>query len=303
LTAQENISFFSRRRAYLALLLCLLALACSTGNHTADPFIPDNDSGTGTDTGDQVTPPVLDLGLRLTVGSVTGQKSPAMLAVARDDTVSDSTGLYLDVEITNLGPEVVYVASETKNLILRTQLSFVDVPWLKQFNRGKLEIVVGQTETGYQATEKLDFSFLSDTTLSFDLPVTRVDTFRVADNVAVYGAVLSEDKYVVADSIKAFYGSTLPSGWGKPALAGYVRSTDVQALRLYVSTATVAIDQNKTRVYDAEGNRTGIEMLADGSNRLTITALAWGYNISGGMIANGWEYRHYDLYVARPFSL
>lgn len=226
-----------------------------------------------------------------------------MLAVARDDTVSDSTGLYLDVEITNLGPEVVYVASGTKNLILRTRLNFVDVPWLKQFNRGKLEIVVGQTETGYQAAEKLDFLFLSDTTLSFDLPVTRVDTFRVADNVAVYGTVLSKDRYVLADSVKAFRGSTLPSGWGKPDLAGYVRSTNLSALRLYVSAATVVLDQNKTRVYDAEGNQTGIEMLSDGGNRLTITALAWGYNLSGGMIANGWEYRHYDLYVARPLSL
>jgi len=287
----------------LALLLCLLALACSTGNHTADPFIPDNDSGAGTGGGYQSTLPVLDLGLRLTVRSGAGQESSTLLAVARDDTVADSTGLYLDVEITNLGPDVVYVASETKSLVLRTQLSFVDVPWLKQFDRGKLEIVVGQTETGYQATEKLDFSFLSDTTLSFDLPVTRVDTFRVADNVAVYGTVLSEDKYVVADSIKAFYGSTLPSGWGKPALAGYVRSVNVSALRLYVSAATVVLDQNKTRVYDAEGNQTGIEMLADGGNRLTITALAWGYNLSGGMIANGWEFRHYDLYVARPLFL
>ncbi|MCE5271764.1 hypothetical protein LLH00_10835 [bacterium] len=291
------------RAALLALAAAvLLGLACNSGDRTASPLAP-TDGGDVTDGGgsESTAPAEVELDLRLTV-SDSARSGGTALAVANDGTFSDSTHLYIDVQITNLGPEVVYVSTDFRHINLHTRLSFVDVPWLHFFDRGRLEIVIGQTETGYQASEKLDFKFLADTTLSFEMPVTRVDTFKVADNVAVWGTVLAKDRFVRADSVKAFTGSTLPAGFVKPDLVGYVRSADLAASRLYVSAATVVIDPLRTKVYDTDGRQTGIEMLNDGRNRLTVTALAWGYDLGGGMIANGWEFRNYEMYVARPLN-
>jgi len=299
---KKHSAIHGRAALFTLALLLLLGLSCSSGNHESTPLSP-LDGGDVTDGGGGsavITPAEVELDLSLTVRD--SAQSGTLLAVARDGTVSDSTHLYIDVQINNLGPELVYVPAEARHITLNTRLSFVDVPWLHFFDRGRLEIVIGQTETGYQASEKVDFSFLSDTTLSFAMPVTRVDTFKVADNVAVWGTVLAKGRYVQADSVKAFTSATLPAGFVKPDLVGYVRSADLSASRLYVSAATVVIDPLRTKVYDTEGRQTGIEMLNDGRNRLTVTALAWGYNLSGGMIANGWEFRNYDLYVARPLN-
>lgn len=294
---RKKISSFVRAGVLFVLRVVLvLACACSPDR------LPDSLTGPdgGSSSGGNLRPSTVDLELRLSIrsGESTGG---TMLAVARDGTTTDSTNLYIDVEILNLGPEVVYLHPAAKNLPLRVQVSFVDMPYRKNFNHGRLDIVVGMTETGYQATEKIAFSFLADSTLTFEMPISRIDSFRVADNVAVYGSVLAKDRYIIARQVRVFETPSIPAGFAPPDFVGYVQSTDSRAGRLQVSGATVVLTDS-TSVLAPNGQFLGLEMLKTGRNRLTVTALAWGYDMFQNMIANGWEFRHYDLYVARPVT-
>ncbi len=244
--------------------------------------------------------PSLGLKVELAVLPNAGETSTA-LATARDDSVSDSLHMYIDVAVINAGAQAVLLPEQAQALPLELELSFVDLPRRKQFDRGRLELVVGWSETGLQSTERLTLEFTTDSTLHLSLPLSRVDSFRVADNVAVYGESWSPDRFVVASRVRRFSGAAPTSP--APALVGYVSGTDPQAGRLYVSGATVVITDT-TRIEDSAGSPLALEDLRTGENRMTVTALAWAYSLRAAgrevfMVANGWEWREFTVMVAR----
>jgi hypothetical protein len=287
-------------RTALFSLACLLGLVCACGpGELKDPISVDP----GGENGYLYPPgsgPELNLGVKLKVESSPKGSSP-VLAVARDDTTSDSLNLYLDVTIENLGPDVVLLPAEANHLTFQVRVSFVDVPYKKSFDHGRLKLSVGQTDTGLEIAEEFTIGFLEDTTLTLSLPVSRIDSFRVADNVAVYGQVLSPNRFIIAREIRRFDTPGPPKPSPAPDLVGFVKSVDPKNSRLYVSNATVVLTDS-TRVLDSSGNYLPLESLETGNNGVTVTALAWGYTQRGAMIANGWEFKPFSVYVARAIT-
>jgi len=237
----------------------------------------------------------LELEIKLNVKPGKSSPLPA-LAVARDDTTSDSLHLYIDLEILNAGPEVVLLPEVADTLPLRVQVSFVDVPYKKHFDRGKLRLVAGWSESGLQASETHEVEFAADSTLVFSISLTRVDSFHIAENVAVYGEVLSPGRYVIARSVRRLQAGTAAPG--EPDLVGFVKDVDAENMRLYVSGAVVVITDS-TRVESSSGELITLQDLRSGRNDFTITAMAWAYRFGIGMIANGWEFKRFTVFVAR----
>ncbi|HUU27846.1 MAG TPA: hypothetical protein VM123_08540 [archaeon] len=285
---------------FFPLLALFFLIGCATPEAPRNILSPADEENQPIPSGDLETTTELALDLSLTVKP--GEASPLpVLASARDDTTSDSLNLYIDVAIGNISPEVVVLPSETKDLSLAAQVSFVDVPYKKNFLHGKIKLVVGWTETGLQASEVYEYEFATDSTLLVSIPLSRVDSFHIADNVAVYGNVLSAGRYMIAKTVRRLESPTLPETLPKPDLVGFVRSVDIQNNRLYVSNATVVITDS-TRIESPSGGLIHLGMLEPGCNELTITALAWAYSLDIGVIANGWEFRRFDVIVAQEIS-
>lgn len=237
-----------------------------------------------------------ELNLTLTLKEKNPQS--VMLSAANDDTTSDSLHLYIDVEIANAGENFIYLPSDVKSFSINAQVSFVDFPYNSQVSRGVMDIVIGKTNTGFEITERLETAFSSGNPLSYNLPITRVDSFRVADNVAVWGNVVSEGLFVEADSIVVLAPGADPSILHNPDLLGFVDTVFVKNNRLYLSKGIAAIDEY-TKIMDMNGNLRALGSLNDGRNAFTITALAWAYSYDLGLVANGWEFRDFPLKVAR----
>ena len=278
------------------LLLCLLLLSC-LGDKNIGPYTPVEQSNDPA-VFDQPTASELQMDINLTLRQAQEGNS-ALLAVANDDTTSDSLHLYVDVEVTNVRPEIFFLAAEVDTLTIIAHVSFVDYPHYRFFRQGRIRLVVGQTHTGLQATELFETDFGTDTTLVGKLPLSRIDSFRVADNVAVYGQVLKADRFFEAALVRRFDTPTPPSTQPSPDLVGFVRSKDIFRKRLYVSDATVVIGDT-TRFESSNGEPLTLNSLRTGTNELTITALAWALGPDRGIMANGWEFKHFNLIVVRP---
>ncbi|MBN2290494.1 MAG: hypothetical protein JXQ83_14265 [Candidatus Glassbacteria bacterium] len=285
-------------KIFPCLLLCLLFAACSS-DPGGSPFLPADESSDPFQPA-RTTASELSMDISLTLRQGRGGNS-ALLAVARDDTTSDSLNLYIDVEVTNVGPEIFFLPAQVDTLSLVIRVRFVDYPHYRDAIRGRLRLAVGQTYTGLEATDVLETEFGADTTLTGRLPLSRIDSFQVADNVAVYGQVLSPGRYLVATRVQRFEGTSPPSAKPAPDLVGYVKSTDLSANRLYVNEATVVITDS-TRIESSSGELISLYSLHSGENSLTATAMAWALDDDGYIMANGWEFKRFTLIVSRPLA-
>ncbi|MEA2062359.1 MAG: hypothetical protein U9P14_01555 [Gemmatimonadota bacterium] len=280
-------------------LVCLLFIYCDSdrGQGPLSPAV-DNNTG-GTISFAHETSSRLHLDISLALREPSGRTgTAALLAAARDDSTSDSTRLYMDVEVTNVTPKTFLLPAEADTLTIIARVTFVDYPHKKTFNRGRLRLVVGQTHTGFETTDYFDTVFYRDTTLVARLPMSRIDTFHVADNVAVYGTELAEDRYIVARLVRCLSPGQDPPH-DNPALVGYVKDSDLKRNRLYVNEATVVI-ADTTRIESAGGQQISLDGLRSGINELTISTMAWALTEEGYIMANGWEFMHFDMIVARP---
>ncbi|OGG06355.1 MAG: hypothetical protein A3F83_13505 [Candidatus Glassbacteria bacterium RIFCSPLOWO2_12_FULL_58_11] len=239
------------------------------------------------------------LDITLTVRQGTPENQPA-LAVANDDTSSDSLHLFIDVAVENAGPDVLHVPVDVITLNMRTRITFVDLPYKKHFRSGKIKLVIGWTHGGLQASDTHEVEFSTDSALVVNIPLSRVDSLKVSDNVAVYGEVLSPGRFIRANRVQAFDSTAAPRT-PKPDLVGDVRLIDTRANRLQVANTTVVLGDT-THVVNAEGQLIGIDQLAVGANEFTITALAWAFTTGIGTTANGWEFKRFNINVARPFT-
>ncbi len=285
---------------FFPFLVLVSFFACASPQGLENIFTPpgqdiSQSTGIGSETGSGLA---MDLKFTLRPGISSPMPS---LASARDDTISDSLHLYIDVAIENIGPEVVFLPVKGDSISLSVNVSFVDVPYKKNFSRGKLKLVTGWTETGLQASETIQDEFAVDSSLHFSMPLSRIDSFHVADNVAVYGQVLSPGRFIIAKTVRRFDTPSPPTTAPAPSFSGYVKKVDLQNNRLYVSGATVVITDS-TRIETPTGELSYLGALRNGENRLTITALAWAYSDTLGMIANGWEFRNFMVIVAREPS-
>lgn len=298
------LSFF-RSFKHIFPVLGIVALSCSSDGLDNLPLVPPTGNGDNGGGGTATVQPggselELDIKLLVKEGENPGPGGGTMLAVAKDDTTSDSLHLYIDVEITNAGKDMVYLPGEAEDLTLSARVSFVDIPYRKNFSHGQLKLVIGWTHGGLQASDVRLWEFDTDSTLTFSMPLTRADSFKVADNVAVYGEELAEDRFILATRVQRL-ASGSPAPTDQPAMVGYVERVDLDTDRLYVSGATVVIDHS-TAILDTDSTQIPLDNLMDGRNELTITGLAWGYSDFIGMTANGWEFRRFDVYVAEPVS-
>ncbi|MBW7995420.1 MAG: hypothetical protein FVQ81_02385 [Candidatus Glassbacteria bacterium] len=282
-------------------VLGLLVLSCAPDSFDSLPLSPPADNGGGQVIVKPGGPAVeLDIKLEVKEGKARGFPDGTMLAVVRDGDTSDSTSLYIDVEITNAGGDMVFMTSEVENLVLAARVTFVDIPFKKNFSYGKLKLVIGWTDGGLQASEVQEWEFDTDSTLTFSMPLTRADSFKVADNVAVYGVELADDLFIHATRVQRL-GGNAPDPEDPPELVGFIKRIDRDADRLYVSGATVVI-ADSTLILDTDSVQITLDDLRNGSNELTITGLAWGFSDFIGMTANGWEFRRFTVYVAEPVS-
>jgi len=278
-------------------LLCLLLLNCDSdpGSGPLSPIGPDYPPIQP----DQPASAELQMDINLTLRQ--GQAaSSALLAATRDDSTSDSLGLYIDVEVANVRPELIFLHAEADTLSIIAKVSFVVYPYNRYFSRGRIRLAIGQTNTGLMAAEVFETDFETDTTIVASLPLSRIDSFRVADNVAVYGRVLSEGRFFEAYLVSRFE-TPEPPATGAPVLVGYVKSMDLIRNRLYVSDAIVALNDT-TRIETSDGEPLSLELLKTGDNELTITAMAWALEGDGAILANGWEFDHFNLVVVRPLN-
>jgi hypothetical protein len=285
---------------FFPFLVLVSFFACASPQGLENIFTPpgqdiSQSTGIGSETGSG-----LAMDLKFTLRPGTASPMPS-LASARDDTISDSLHLYIDVAIENIGPEVVFLPVRGDSISLSVNVSFVDVPYKKHFSRGKLKLVTGWTETGLQASETIQYEFAADSSLHFSMPLSRIDSFHVADNVAVYGQVLSPGRFIIAKTVRRFDTPSPPKTTPAPSFVGYVKQVDLQNNRLYVSGATVVITDS-TRIETPTGELSYLGALRCGVNRLTITALAWAYSYTPGVIANGWEFGNFSVIVAREPS-
>jgi hypothetical protein len=292
------------RLKHILPLLAVTAFACSGGGPSSlvDP-------GTGAGTGGSVIPvtPIqsdnrfsLDIKLEVKPGESPAMPGATLLADPADGTSTDSTNLYIDVSINNAGADNVYLPSQAQTLVLDAQVDFVDIPYKKNFSYGKLKLVIGWTDGGLQASEVQQWQFGTDSTLHFSMPLARVDSFHVADNVAIYGLELADNLFIHASKVVKLSADQGVPG-DSPAMVGYVQRIDNDNDRIYVSGATVVI-ADSTVILDTDSTQIGIGSLQTGANELTITGLAWGYTDFVGMTANGWEFRRFQIMVARPVT-
>jgi len=159
-------------------LFCLLLLSCNK-DPGADPFSPvDHTAGRYQPAQPTTSELQMDINLTLRQGP---EGNSALLAVVRDDSTSDSLHLYIDVEVTNVRPEIVFLSAEIDTLTLITHVRFVDYPHYRFFNRGRLRLAVGQTFTGLEATDVFQTDFGTDTIIVAGLPLSRIDSFRIAE--------------------------------------------------------------------------------------------------------------------------
>lgn len=243
----------------------------------------------------------IPLDVILTVKEGKNPDSP-LLTGASGDSTADSLNLYIDVAMTNVGSDSLYLPERGKDVVLQAKVRFVDLPLKKNFDHGRLKLVIGWTNGGLLASEVLETEFGTDSVATFAMPLSRVDSLHVADNVAVYGVELADNRYIHATRVVRFEGPGLPKNLSTPAMVGYVQRYDLDANRLYVSGATVVI-VDSTRIEDADGSLLSLDMLTSGGNELTITGLAWAYTEFSNMIANGWKFTRFSVQVARPLSL
>ncbi len=293
--------FFRVAKHYLPLLV-LLTLSCAGDTGLSGVLGPalDNNSSSRQIAFSADSDVRLDIMLQVKDGQppVMPSSQQTLLADARDGTSSDSLNLYIDVEITNAGGDMVFTPAQAEDIVLQARVDFVDIPNRKKFSYGKLKLVIGWTEGGMQASDVEEWEFDTDSSLIFSMPLTRADSFRVADNVAVYGLELAEDLFINASRIQRI-GASTPTD--SPAFVGYVQRVDLDAGRLYVSGATVVLSDS-TVILDSDSLRIALDDIQDGTNELTITGLAWGFADFVGMIANGWEFRRFNVYVANPLN-
>ncbi len=289
--------FFRIAKHFLP-LLGLLTLCCADRPGLLAPPLENDSSGQRIDFSPD-SDVRLDIRLQVKQGQQpTMLSSPTLLAAAKDSSGSDSLHLYIDVEITNAGGDMVFTPTQASGIELQARVDFVDIPYRKNFSSGKLKLVIGWTDGGLQASEIKEWEFSTDSSLIFSMPLTRADSFRVADNVAVYGVELAENRFIRATRIEKL-GESVPTD--SPALVGYVQRLDLDSGRLYVSGATVVLSDS-TVILDSDSTQIALGDLQDGSNEMTITGLAWGFSDFVGMIANGWEFRRFNVYVARPLK-
>ena len=283
---------------FFPLLALVLLFGCGDSRLPSGPLDPsgDNSQPGGGGSTDQSE---VALDITLTVRQGAPDNQPA-LAVANDDTTTDSLHLYIDVAVENTGPDVVHVPANVKTLNLHARVTFVDLPYKKNFSSGKLKLVIGWTHGGLQASDTHEVEFSTDSALVVDIPLSRVDSMKVADNVAVYGEVLAPNKFIRAGRVQVFDSTAAPRT-PKPDLVGDVRLIDTKANRLQVADATVVIGDT-THVVNAAGQLISIDQLTEGANEFTITALAWAFTTGIGTTANGWEFRRFNINVARQFT-
>ncbi len=292
-------------KIFPCLLLCLLFLSC-LGDKNIGPYTPVQQSNDPAFF-DQPAASELQMDINLTLHQ-TQQANSALLAVANDDTTSDSLHLYVDVEVTNVRPDLFFLAAEVDTLTIIAHVSFVDYPHYRSLSYGRLRLVVGQTHTGLQATEVFETDFGTDTTLVGKLPLSRIDSFRVADNVAVNGQVVVANRFIEASLVRKFETSAPPTE-PTPDQVGFVRAKDIFRNRLYIidpavgiadSTRITVVISDTTRFESPNGELISLNSLKTGDNELTITALAWALGADRGIMANGWEFKHFNLTVVRP---
>ena len=295
---KSPVKIIRRTLHFFPLFALFLLFGCSDSHVSSDPFSP---AGPDDQPGDNTLPEAssLSFDIKLKVQPGSPPLSP-QLADARDDTTSDSLNLYIDVDIENVGPQVVFLPEEADTLNLQARVSFVDLPYKKNFDMGQLKLVVGWTEGGRQASEVHEMDFSADSSVLFSVPLSRVDSFHIADNVAVYGEVISAGRFMYATTIRRFDTATPPVD-PAPDLVGYIKSIDELKKRMYVSEATVVLTDT-TRIEDSAGELITSDKLALGENEFTITAIAWAYTAGVGMTANGWEFKRFKIYVARRIS-
>jgi len=276
----------------------ILLLCCSDSRISNDPFSPaDPENQPSDNTWPESSNLSVDIRLKVQPGSPTAS---TQLAAARDDTTSDSLNLYIDVDIENVGPEVVFLPEEADSLNLQARVSFVDLPYKKHFDMGRLRLVVGWTEGGRQASEVHEMDFSADSSVLFTIPLSRVDSFHIADNVAVYGEVLAPGRFIYATTVRRFDTATPPQD-PPPDLVGFIKNIDEFHKRMYVSNATIVLTDT-TRIENSAGELITSDKLAQGKNEFTVTAMAWAYTIGAGMIANGWEFKRFTVFVSRKIS-
>ncbi len=294
-------SVFFRIAKHFLPLLGLLALSC--GGETSrlgvlDPPLDNNSSGQRIDFSPE-SDVRLDIRLQVKEGQPPAMPAPqTMLADANDGSASDSQHLYIDVQITNAGEDMVFTPAQTKDIVLQARVDFVDIPYRKNFSYGKLKLVIGWTDGGLQTSDIKEWQFATDSSLIFSMPLTRANGFHVADNVAVYGLELAEDRFIHATRIQRLEGS-VPTD--SPSMVGFVERKDLDANRLYVSGATVVL-ADSTTIMGADSVQIALADLQDGHNELSITGLAWGFSDFVGMTANGWEFRSFNVNVAAPLN-
>ena len=295
---ESHAKIVRRTLHFFPLFALILLLCCSDSRISSDPYSPpDQENPPGDNTWPESSSFALDIRLKVQPGT-----SPAFpqLAVARDDTTTDSLNLYIDVDIENVGPKTMFLPQEADSLNLQAKVSFVDLPYKKHFNMGRLKLVVGWTEGGRQASEVHELDFSADSSVLFTVPLSRVDSFHIADNVAVYGEVLAPGLFMYAKTIRRFDTATPPQD-PVPDLVGFIKSIDELRKRMYVSDATVVITDS-TKIENSAGELITSDKLAQGYNEFTITAMAWAYTAGIGMVANGWEFKHFTVFVGRQIS-
>jgi hypothetical protein len=287
------------QKIFPGVLLCLLIFSCNSDQNIG-PFTPPGKNTTVYPPA-QITSSELQVDISLSVYQQAQNANSAMLAAAMDDSTSDSTHLYIDVEVINVTPQTLFFSTDIDSLALVTRVTFVDYPHYKNFSFGRLRLVVGQTLTGLQVTEVFEVDFSTDTTIVGFLPISRIDSFLIADNVAVYGRVLQEGRFFEADLIRLFDTPDPPTTEPEPVLVGFVTDMDITHNRLYVNDATI-IFSDSARVESPDGEVIPMQSLKTGENQLTVTALAYALNSDKSILANGWEFNHFILTGIRKLN-
>ena len=296
--SESTIKIIRQTLHFFPIFALILLFCCSDSRISNNLFSP-ADRENQPDDGIFQSASSLSFDIRLKVQPGSPPPSP-QLAVARDDTTTDSLNLYIDVEIENVGPQVMFLSEEADLLNLEARVTFVDLPYKKNFYMGRLKLVVGWTESGRQASEVHDTEFSADSSVLLRIPLSRVDSFHIGDNVAVYGEVLAPGRFIYAKTVRRFDAATPPQD-PAPDLVGFIKSIDELHKRIYVSNATVVITDT-TRIENSAGELITSDKLSQGKNEFTITAMAWAYTIGVGMTANGWEFKRFTVYVGRQIS-
>lgn len=295
---ESTIKILRRTLQFFPLLALILLFGCSDSRISSNLLSPsDRENPPNDGTAEASSNLSFEIKLKVQPG---GLSPSPQLAAARDDTTTDSLNLYIDVEIENVGPQVLFLPEEADSLNLQARVSFVDLPYKKHFDWGRLKLVTGWTEGGRQASEVHEMEFSADSSVLVSIPLSRVDSFHIGDNVAVYGDVLAPDRFVYAVAMRQFDTATPPRD-PAPDLVGFIKSIDELHKRMYISNAIVVISDT-TRIENSAGESITSDKLSQGKNEFTITAMAWAYTTGIGMTANGWEFKRFTVYVARQIS-